>query len=84
MEVVLDLVAGWPQLEELKRAVGQQGRWDQALSLTITSARSEIVAVHHAAWRCIASSGCRVKEDVECAVLISSSPGSIRHAALRT
>ena len=81
----MDLVAGWPQLEELKRAVGQQGRWpgDQALSLTVASARSEIVAVHHAAWRYIASSGCRVKEDVECAVLISSLHGSIRHAALR-
>ena len=81
VEEVLDLVARWPQLEEMKRAGGHRGRWEQALSLVVASARSEMVAALRGARRYAASSGGGVKEDVECAVLMVH--GSLRHAALR-
>ena len=38
LEEVLDLVARWPQLEEMRRAGGHRGRWEQALSLVVASA----------------------------------------------
>ena len=44
VEEVMDLVARWPQLEEMRRAGGHRGRWEQALSLVVASARSEMVA----------------------------------------
>ena len=35
LEEVLDLVARWPQLEEMRRAGGHRGKWEQALSLVV-------------------------------------------------
>ena len=81
VEEVMDLVARWPQLEEMRRAGGHRGRWEQALSLVVASARSEMVAALRGARRYAASSGGGVKKDVECAVLMVH--GSLRHAALR-
>ena len=81
VEEVLELVARWPQLEEMRRVGGHRGRWEQALSLVVALARSEMVAALRGTRRYAASSGGGVKEDVECAVLMVH--GSLRHAALR-
>ena len=53
---------------------------EQALSLVVASARSEMVASLRGARRYAASSG-GVNEDVECALLMVH--GSLRHVALR-
>lgn len=80
-EAVLDLVAGWPQLEDLKLASGHKGRWAQALSKLVATAKVEMLAALRAARRYSAVTEARPGDDIECAVLVVH--GSLRHEALR-
>ena len=77
----MELAAAWPQLEELRRAAGRQGRWSQALSLVIATSRVEMVAALHATRKYVACVEPRLKDDLDCAVLMSL--GALRYQALR-
>ena len=81
-EEVIDIAASWQQLEELRRAAGRKGRWSQALSLVIATSRVEMVAALHATRKYVASEAQRLREDLDCAVLMSL--GALLYQALRT
>jgi hypothetical protein len=77
----VDLVVAWPQLEELRRAGRHKGRWGQALSSLVATAKVEMLAAMRAARKYAAGLGNSVQADVDCAVLVVH--GSLRHEALR-
>ena len=80
-EATVDLALAWQQLEELLRACQHKGRWGQALSSLVATAKVEMLAAMRAARRYSAGLGVDARADVDCAILVVR--GSLRHEALR-